>query len=353
MVISNEINYFIGKSFNIEIIDSITMQQSYFDNSLVNGTITLFNKEGSSLIKCKIINSYINLLLNSDISYDKEILILCLYYTKDLENSIPSEPKLSIRLDLFKNDLGDNELSLISYIALKNSITIDKEDSEGNNYLYPDLITFKDNEGEIYVILKGVLNMEIYTINLDVNNLLLSNVRLILSKTYNNELVNFIPREFIGSFYFNEYDVEKNKLKIFIYGDINKINYEETKIELNDITTDNIIKTEITSLSNYLLSILLIANNKIYIAFIQFPLCEPINTKIIKRCNTESDESINFKNLIPSSINSGDYSKIFPYQNSIIDKLSRDNSYSSTILRINFDENYLTSEEKEEYINIK
>ena len=353
MVISDEINYFIGKSFNIEIIDSITMQQSYFDNSLVNGTISLFNKEGSSLIKCKIINSYINLLLNSDISYDKEILILCLYYTKDLENSIPSEPKLSIRLDLFKNDLGDNELSLISYITLKNSITIDKEDSEGNNYLYPDLITFKDNEGEIYVILKGALNMEIYTINLDINNLLLSNARLILSKTYNNELVDFIPREFIGSFYFNEYDVENYKLKIFIYGDINKKNYEETKIELNDITTDNIIKTEITSLSNYLLSILLIANNKIYIAFIQFPLCEPINTKIIKRCGTESDESINFKNLIPSSINSGDYSKIFPYQNSIIDKLSRDNSYYSTILRINFDENYLTSEEKEKYINIK
>ena len=44
MVISDEINYFIGKSFNIEIIDSITMQQSYFDNSLVNGTISLFNK---------------------------------------------------------------------------------------------------------------------------------------------------------------------------------------------------------------------------------------------------------------------------------------------------------------------
>ena len=354
MVNNNEINYFIGKSFNVEIIDSNTMQQSYFDKSLLNGLKSIFNKEGSSLIKCKIINSYINLLINSDISYDKEILILCLYYTKDLENSLPSEPKLSIRLDLFKNDLGDNDLNLISYITLKNSIKIDKEDTEGNNYLYPDLITFKNNEGEIYITLKGALNMEIYTVNLDINNLLLSNAKLNLSKTYNNELVDFIPREFMGSFYFSEYNIENNKLKVFIYGDLNKKNYEETKIELSDITTDQIIKTEITSLSSYLLSLLLVTNYKAYIVFILFPLCEPINTKIWKKCASIGTYNINHIDLIPSDIkNDDDYLKIFPYQNFIIDELSRSNSRSSTKLIIDFDENYLTSEEKGEIIIIK
>ena len=162
MVISGEIDYFVGKSFDINIIDLTTTQQSNFDNDSYAQLALLLNKEGSSLIKCKIINSYINQNLNSDILYDKEIIILCLYYTKDLVNSSPNEPKFSIRLDLFKNDLGDNELSLISYITIKDSISIDKEDTEGKNYLYPDLITFKNNEDEIYkeiVIQKYILSI--------------------------------------------------------------------------------------------------------------------------------------------------------------------------------------------------
>ena len=59
MVISPEINYFIGKSLNIELIDYTTTQQSNYDNSILNILDVLFNTTSNSLIKCKIINSYI------------------------------------------------------------------------------------------------------------------------------------------------------------------------------------------------------------------------------------------------------------------------------------------------------
>ena len=345
MVISPEINYFIGKSLNIELIDYTTTQQSNYDNSILNILDVLFNTTSNSLIKCKIINSYINFLLGSEFTYDKEIIIMCLYYTKDIINSKPNEPKLAIRLDLFKNNLGDNELNLISYINIKDSISLDKEDLEGINYLYPEMISYKDKEGEIYVILKGVKYTEIYIVNLDIEKLLLINSNLDLRKSYNNILVSFTQREFIGSFYFEELDKTNNKLNLYIYGDKNKNNYVQTKIELNNVL--NVVNTQITSISNYLSAVLV--DNKVII--IQFPICKPLDLE--KNLFTEGTiPPLSYSEFVPI-IDDGTYSNFFSYQNFIIDSLSRSNSLNLINLKIEFDENYLTTEEKDKYINIK
>ena len=345
MVQSFDINHFLGKSMNIELIDYSTTQQSNYDNDTLNGLNILLNTTGISLIKCKIINSYINLQIDEDLSYDKEILILCLYYSKDLDNSLPNEPKFSIRLDLFKNVLGDNELNLISYITIKNSISIDKEDNERINYLYPEMITFKDNEGEIYVVLKGVKYTEIYITHLNIETLSLSNSRLNLSKSYNNALVSFTPREFIGSFYIGECNKEENKLKIYIYGDRKKNNYLDTKVELNSIC-DGDSKIEITSISNYLLAFLV--DNKI--VFVLFPMCDPLNK--IYQLSSDSTKDVPGVSLTSDPLFLQKYSNIFAYQNSIIDDLSCGESATSTLIFVDFDENYLTSEEKNEHVII-
>ena len=353
MIRTFTINPYAGKSFTIELIDYTTIQQSSFDNDTINGINYLFNKDSKPFIKCKIINSYINLFL--EYPYDKEIIILCLYYSKDIVNSSPNEPKLSIRLDLFKSNIGYNELNLISYITIKNSIKIDKDDIDGINYLFPEMITFKNNEGEIYAILKGKKYTEIYTINLNINTLQLSNVQLNFSELYNNEIISFTPREFIGSFFVTNYNKENNKLNVYIYGDIFK-NYSETKAEFDGPGSNiiKIIKTEITAISNYLLAILLISeNDKVYIIFIQYPMCDPIPTKQAKYLKSGAEFSYGVGDLIPSDLTNSDYSGIFSCQNDIIDRSSRLNTYPSTNTRFDFDQNYLNPEEKDEYIKIE
>ena len=353
MIKTYEINYYIGKAFNIEIIDYSTKQQSNFDDVLINALNNLFNKEGASFIKCKIINSYLNLFLN--IPYDKEIILLCLYYSKDLENSLPNEPKLSIRLDLCKNNIGSNDLNLISYITIKKNIIIDKDNTNVINYLFPDLITFQDNEGGIYVILKGEKNTEIYSVNLNINTLIINNITLILNKTYTNQLMSFTPREYIGSFYISEYDTENNILNIYTYENINKKSYEETKVELNDLSINNVIKIELTSISSYLLAILLITNSNAYIVFIFFPVCDPISTNKLYTLDTQNNININYYDLIPDStlLTNEEYSLIFSYPNKIVDHLLHSYTNIKLFSKLEFNEDYLTNEEKDIYLNIE
>ena len=347
---SYDINYYVGKTINIELADYTTIQQNNFDNAILTGLDNLFNQEGVSFIKCKIINSYINLFL--EFPYDKEIILLCLYYSKDLINSLPNEPKLAIRLDLLKNNLGSNDLTLISTLTLKNSINIDKDNNDNINYIYPEMITYKNTQGDIYVILKGKKYTEIYTINLNVETLLLSNAQLNLSNTYdNNEIISFTTREYIGSFFLSEYNIENNLLNIYIYGDIvNKNNYQETKVELNPISDEQVLNTQIVSLSNYLLSILIITDNNKYLIFITYPICDP-NTNKIFTMNSENPRYINYAELIPNNLN--DNEEIFSYPNKIIDSAMKSNTASVNYAKIEFDENYLTLEEKEQYLNIE
>ena len=348
---SYDINYYVGKTINIELADYTTIQQNNFDNAILTGLDNLFNQEGVSFIKCKIINSYINLFL--EFPYDKEIILLCLYYSKDLINSLPNEPKLAIRLDLLKNNLGSNDLTLISTLTLKNSINIDKDNNDNINYIYPEMITYKNTQGDIYVILKGKKYTEIYTINLNVETLLLSNAQLNLSNTYdNNEIISFTTREYIGSFFLSEYNIENNLLNIYIYGDIvNKNNYQETKVEFNSISSEQVLNTQIVSLSNYLLSILIITENNKYLVFITYPICDPINTNKIFSIDSENSIPIISNSLIPNSLNTNE--EIFSYPNRIIDTAMQLNTGSVNYIKIEFDENYLTSEEKDQYLNIE
>ena len=353
MVKTYEINYYVGKSINIELIDYTTIQQNNYDANLINAVNNLFNQEGVSFIKCKIINSYVNLFLENP--YDKEIIILCLYYSKDLVNSLPNEPRLTIRLDLFKNNLGSNDLMLISHLILKNSIIIDKENNDGINYVYPEMITFTENQGELYVVLKGKKYIEIYTINLNIETLILSNPQLNLSNSYeNNEIISFTPREYMGSFFFSEFDIVNDLLNVYIYGDLNKKNYEETKISLSPGTSAQVTKTEIVSLSNYLLSVLIVSNNNNFIYFISYPMCDPVNQNHIIGISSEDPIYYYQTEFIPYPLyNIIEYAKIFSYANTYIDSSINSNTRFMTYTKIEFDENYLSTEEKEEYLNIE
>ena len=262
-----ELNYYVGKSLKIEIINYSTSPPSNFNTNTKEFLRKLLNKQGVSLIKCTIINSFINYIQN-DYYYDKEIIILCLYYSKDLVNSLENDPKFSIRLDLFKNDIGSNDLKLISGISIKNSIMLDRIDNNAMNYLYPSLITYK-SENEIYVILKGARYSEIYSVEINMRTLMINN--LIQLESFNDELLlsnnyehfSFNVREFIGSFYIVKYNSDTKIISIFIYGDKNKKIFEDTEIKINigtslSIPTSNIIRIETTTISNVLLGILFV-----------------------------------------------------------------------------------------------
>ena len=367
MVKTYELKYYVGRSFKVEIINLSTNQPSNFDNIILeklDGII--FNKEGISLIKCRIINSFIN-ENQDDYYYDKEIIILCLYYAKDLINSVDNEPKLVIKLDLFKNTIGSTQLSLISSIIIKNSIVIDKYDDEGLNYIYPSLISFK-SENEIYVVLKGMKYSEIYSVGINLKTLILSNLNLLdnfgyidydtntglLLYTNNYEYISFNIREFIGSFYIVKYDSDTKIISIFIYGDKNKNEYQDTEIRISietylNLPTTNIKRIITSSISNVLLSILLVTDMGEYIVFIQYPMCEPLNIKVYQLFTNEIKDVL-FSTLVPTSITDDQHSNVFIYSNYIIDIISRTNSVTSS--KIDFNNDYLTSSEKSEYLDI-
>ena len=250
--------YYVGKSFKVELINFSTSHPSNFDSDILNDLGSLLNKEGISLIKCKIINSFINSNQN-DIYYDKEIILLCLYFSKDLVNSLDNKPKLSIKLDLFKNSLGSTELSLVSSVTIKNSIFANNEYNNAeyqNYYIYPSLINFK-SEKEIYITLKGAKYSEIYSVNINTKTLILSNVQLLenfgfvdyqtdtglLLSSSNINHISFCTREYMGSFYIVRYNSDNNILSIFTYGDKNKNIYQDTEIQLNVNTNLNIPST--------------------------------------------------------------------------------------------------------------
>ena len=115
----------------------------------------------------------------------------------------------------------------------------------------------------------------------------------------------------------------------------------------NYIAFKNVVNTQITSISNYLSAVLV--DNKVII--IQFPICKPLDLE--KNLFTEGTiPPLSYSDFIPI-IDDGTYSNFFSYQNFIIDSLSRSNSLNLINLKIEFDENYLTTEEKDKYINIK
>ena len=277
------------------------------------------------------------------------MLILCLYYSKDLVNSLDNEPKFSIRLDLFKNDIGSNELKSISFITIKDSI---KLDNTGINYLYPSLIHFK-SKSELYIILKGNQYSEIYSVEINAKTLKLINPLLLnITKPYlesnNIEHISFCIREFIGSFYIVKYNSMSNNISVMIFGDRNKFNnFEDTIIQYNidEITNNNIIKIETSSISNVLLGILFVTESNDYVIFIQYPMCDPSPIKY--KLSITKNKEISIDNLIPSNIEADEYSKYFIYSNYIIDDISNSNSKlygkikSNDFTIIISDENYL------------
>ena len=361
MIQTYERNYYLGKNLNIEIIDNSTTQPSNFDDDMIQELEYIFNKEKSSLIKCKIINSYINYNLEQNFPdnlnlYNKEIIILCLYISKDLENSLSNAPRLSIRLDLYKNDLGSDELNLISYITLKDNIAIDVTSSdEEKNYLYPELINFKDKE-TIYAILKGTQSAEIYNISINIQTLNLIKKDLFINIS-SDEFSSFAQREFMGSFYIQKYNKENNILSVFINDDSSYKNYEDTEIKFNIINDlgfssgENIIDIKMTSLSNYLLCILITADTKVQTVFILFPLCDPL--QINQELNTLNSVPLNNQNLSPLDISSTKYNSIFVYQNSIIDHISNRQSRASSLCKIEFNPDFLSyNNEENEVLDI-
>ena len=349
---NNILNFYAGKSLKIEIINYSTTPPSDFDYITKANLDKLLNKERESLIKCRIINSFINNNLEEEIYY-KEIIILCLYYSKDLVNSLNNEPKFSIRLDLFKNNIGSNELKFISYLNIKDSISIDSED-----ILYPSLIHFK-SRNELYIILKGVKYSEIYSVKINSKTLeltLLNNKTEILLKSNNIEHISFSIREFIGSFYIVKYDSESKNINVMIYGDRNKNNYNDTIIQIDDDKIrNNIIKRiETSSISNVLLGILIVTDMKAFVVFIQYPMCDPLP----KTYHFNSNIIINLNDLIPSDITISKYSKYFIPSNKIIDSISSINSPSSKINSsevtiISNENNYLEIINSNEYNSLK
>ena len=349
---TKELHYYISKSLKIEIINYSTTPPSNFNNNIKNDTNALLNNPRISLIQCRIINSFININQN-DYQYDKEIIILCLYYSKDLVNSLANEPKFSIKLDLFKNNRNSYDLQLISTLTIKDSIELDN----GIEYLYPSLMNYM-NEKEIYIVLKGMKHSEIYTVELNVKTLILSNVAklkgnfgyidyetniglLLYANDYGH--ISFSIREFMGSFYIVRYDKDTNIISIFLYGDEYK-DYNETEIKINienlDIT-DNIIRIETSSISNVLLGILLITNNTDHVIFIQYPMCG--SPKEIYKLYTGEAKTIAKEDLISSSIDEAHF-------NYIVDFISY--FFSKNMGKIDFKEDYLSNEEKEQYLEI-
>ena len=367
-VSSLKFDNYVGKSFNVEIINYSTTQPGNFNTNILSKLEILFNTDGVSLIKCKIINSFINKFQDDIYYYDKEIILLCLYYSKDLINSRENEPRLAIRLDLFKNTLGSNELQLISGITIKNNIIIDIQRYDILNYVYPSLINFK-SENEIYIVLKGQKYSEIYSVEINIDTLILSNVKILenfgftnyetntglILKTNNLGHISFTTREFIGSFYIVKFYSGTNIVSIYLYGDKNKNNYQETEILLNIRTigipsTTYIRRIEISSISNVLLGILFVSDNQDteYAIFLQYPMCDQ-KSKYRAQISTNPNPPMSINALIPSLLDS-DYSEIFGYTNSITDKISNDNSKNYG--KIEFNETYLTPSEKDEYLNI-
>ena len=184
----------------------------------------------------------------------------------------------------------------------------------------------------LVITLKSAKYSEIYSVNINTKTLILSNVQLLenfgfvdyqtntglLLSSSNVNHISFCTREYIGSFYIVRYNSDTNILSIFTYGDKNKNIYQDTEIQLNANTNLNIPlslshtikRIETASISDVLLGILLITNINEYLVFIQYQMCEKLDTKIFQLYTNENRVVLN-SNLVPNTITDSQHSQIY------------------------------------------
>jgi hypothetical protein len=221
-------------------------------------------------------------------------------------------------------------LLFLSTINIKEDITVVQDDL---NFVFPELISYK-TKNEIYIILKGAKYCEIYSVELDMKLFYFKYIKQFQTLSFNLNNFNFISfsiREYIGSFYITKYDEILKTISIFIFGDKNNDNYQETETkfkiidDLNLPEDETLIRIGTSIISSYLLGIMIVTNKKVYVFFTHYPICDqsPIN----KIFNLKSNEAVylSTNDLIPSSLEN------YIYSNSIVDKISLDNSKFSKI----------------------